>query len=206
MEPLDVALYKLTPYEAIDISKLGTENFSDLSGYDWAAEDIRKVASFGIVNTIGENRFGPGRNITRGDFAMFLIRTLGLSAKFEENFADVDEKAYFAKEVAIGRALGILKGVEENKFSPYAEITRQDMMTICYRGLQIAGKATNPDISLLQRFPDKALIRDYAKEAISAMANAGIVKGNPDGNINPFGNTTRAEAAVIMCRILNAFD
>lgn len=206
MEPFDVALYKLTPHIPLDLSKLGTKNFTDLTGYDWAAEDIRKVAALGIVNTIGENRFGPGRNITRGNFAMFLIRTLGLSAKFEENFADVDEKAYFAKEVAIGRALGILKGVEENKFSPYAEITRQDMMTICYRGLQIAGKGMNPDMSFLQRFPDEALIRDYAKEAISAMANAGIVKGNPDGNINPFGNTTRAEAAVIMCRILNAFD
>ena len=30
-----------------------------------------------------------------------------------------------------------------------------------------------------------------------------IVKGNPDGTINPLGNTTRAEAAVIMSRIFD---
>ncbi|MBE7025756.1 MAG: S-layer homology domain-containing protein, partial [Ruminococcaceae bacterium] len=205
MEPLDVALYKLTPHVPIDLSKLETKNFKDLTGYDWAAEDIRVLASLGIVNTIGEDRFGPGRNITRGDFAMFLIRTLGLTGEPGESFADVDSDAYFAKEIAIGRALGILKGVDEKKFSPYAEITRQDMMTICYRGLQIAGKETKADMAVLDRFPDKDAIRDYASEAICAMANAGIVKGEPNGNINPLGNTTRAEAAVIMNRILKAF-
>ncbi|MBR2471721.1 MAG: S-layer homology domain-containing protein, partial [Clostridia bacterium] len=37
---------------------------------------------------------------------------------------------------------------------------------------------------------------------IAAMVRESIVKGNPDGTVNPLGNTTRAEAAVIMSRIL----
>ncbi|MBR3576119.1 MAG: S-layer homology domain-containing protein [Clostridia bacterium] len=34
------------------------------------------------------------------------------------------------------------------------------------------------------------------------MVIEGIVKGNPDQTINPLGNTTRAEAAVMMYRII----
>ncbi|MBR2471910.1 MAG: S-layer homology domain-containing protein [Clostridia bacterium] len=34
------------------------------------------------------------------------------------------------------------------------------------------------------------------------MVIEGVIKGNPDGSINPLGNTTRAEAAVMMYRIM----
>ena len=38
---------------------------------------------------------------------------------------------------------------------------------------------------------------------LALMVAEGLIKGNADGTINPLGNTTRAEAAVIMQRILN---
>ncbi|MBE7024775.1 MAG: S-layer homology domain-containing protein [Ruminococcaceae bacterium] len=44
---------------------------------------------------------------------------------------------------------------------------------------------------------------DYALPHVKAMIASGLVKGNADGTINPKGNTTRAEAAVIMQRIVN---
>ena len=55
----------------------------------------------------------------------------------------------------------------------------------------------------LSAFADSGIIADYASGHVSAMVAEGLVKGNADGTINPLGNTTRAEAAVIMQRILN---
>ena len=57
----------------------------------------------------------------------------------------------------------------------------------------------------LSDFSDKALIADYARDAVATMVGMGFVQGNADGTINPLGNTTRAEAAVIMHRIFERF-
>ncbi|MBE7025755.1 MAG: hypothetical protein E7408_06860 [Ruminococcaceae bacterium] len=196
-----VALFKITPDITIDTSLLKQSPFTDIDGYDWAKADIEALYADAIINSVGENLFGPGQNITRADFAMFLIRTLGLTSVATENFADVDPNAYYAKELAIGRALGILKGVDGINYNPLSEISRQDLMTICFRGMQIAKKKMEDNAAALDAFGDKDMIADYAQDAVRMMAGTGIIKGDDNGNVNPFGNTTRAEAAVIMNRI-----
>ncbi len=191
-------LWKITPSEAVDFSALKTSAYRDTHLTPWAAEAIRELDSRDIVNDITATSFAPQRKITRADFAYFYVRTLGLTADTAENFADVNPNAYYAKELAIGRALGILQGVGDNKYNPEAEISRQDLMTIIARGMEINSAGTD-----LSAFSDSAEIADYALEGVRAMVASGLVKGNADGTLNPKGNTTRAEAAVIMKRILD---
>ncbi|HHW00656.1 MAG TPA: S-layer homology domain-containing protein, partial [Clostridiaceae bacterium] len=52
-------------------------------------------------------------------------------------------------------------------------------------------------------FTDEAEISGYAKEAVAAIQKAGIIKGTGDGRFAPKNNATRAEAAVIIYRLLN---
>lgn len=199
-----VSLYKLVPTEKIDISALSLPKYDDLAGFDWAEDAIMTMFEEGISNDISQHTFEPGTNITRGDFAMFLVRTLGLTEGSDTpNFADVDPNAHYAKEIAIGRAAGILNGVGDNKYNPEEHISRQDLMTICARGLAYKGIIDSSDRTAeLNQFADVSLTADYAATSIAAMVRESIVKGNPDGTVNPLGNTTRAEAAVIMSRIL----
>ncbi len=197
LNPVAVARFTLTPEEGTDLSGLTTMRFQDLYDYAWARTEIEKLNAKGLVNNYTPKSFAPGENITRGDFALFLVRTLGLKGEMTENFADVEPDAEYAKELAIGRAAGILNGVGDNKYNPEAEITRQDMMTIIARGMKLIGTETD-----LTGFSDAGLIADYALAGVKAMVGVGLVKGNADGTLNPLGNTTRAEAAVIMSRIL----
>ncbi len=192
-------MYKITPASA-DLSSLLTTNFRDLYNYDWAREAIVKMENAGIATGITGTAFAPGKAITRGDFVMFLVNALGLDIEPGENFADVKENAKYSRAVAIGRAAGILKGVGNDMFNPEAEITRQDLMVICARGMRL--KKEPGEAADISAFPDNTLIADYAVADIAAMVRVGIVKGNADGTINPLGNTTRAEAAVIMERIV----
>ncbi|MBQ7032814.1 MAG: carbohydrate binding domain-containing protein [Clostridia bacterium] len=204
MEPEQVIRFKVVPTSAVDFSALTTDAYRDLANYPWAVNQIKQIAEKGIANHKGYRSFVPGEKITRADFAYFLIRTLGLSSDATEIFADVDPDAYYAKEMAIGKALGILKGVGDDKYNPYAEISRQDMMVICARGMRYASKlGEGGTLDTVSAFTDKDLIASYAVEDIAAMVREQIVIGNADGTINPLGNATRAEAAVIMSRILN---
>ncbi len=192
---LSAILYKITPAAPVDLSGLSGVKYLDLADYAWARGDIETLRASGIVNSKTPLTYGPGEAITRADFAMFLVRTLGITAEATENFADVAADAYYAKELAAGKASGILEGVGDNRFNPEATITRQDMMTMLSRALDKTGETD------LSAFSDSAQIADYARAGVSAMIAAGVIRGNADGTLNPLGNTTRAEAAVIMMRI-----
>ena len=197
LAPWEAVVWKVTPTEeALNAAHLKISFFRDTIYYPWAYNAISVLEEKGIINRVSNNWYGPERNITRGDYAMFLVRTLGLTGS-GENFADVEPDAEYAKELAIGRAAGIINGIGDNKFNPEAEITRQDMMTMTSRAMKLTGSAD------LSAFSDNAGIADYAKLHVSAMVAEGLIKGNADGTINPKGNTTRAEAAVIMQRIIS---
>ncbi|MBR2972928.1 MAG: S-layer homology domain-containing protein, partial [Clostridia bacterium] len=140
MKPIQTSLYKITPAQPIDTSLLSAHTFNDMAQADWAADAVELLWNAGIVNKKGDGIFAPNTNITRGDFAMFLIRTLGLADKGSATqFADVDPNAEYATEVLIGKNLGIFKGSGNNMFEPETEISRQDMMTMCARALGLTG-------------------------------------------------------------------
>ena len=202
MPALGVGLYKLNPANSVDITALDDNMYADMAGFDWAKTEIETLAMKDVINEIAGG-FAPGENITRADFAGFLIRTLGLTADSTDTFDDIDPNHYYAKEIATGKALGVLNGVGNNCYNPDAAITRQDVMTICARGMEIAKMMdTKGTLVRLDSFTDKDLFADYAALHASKMVIEGIVKGNPDQTINPLGNTTRAEAAVMMYRIM----
>ena len=197
LAPQEAVVWKITPTDApLNVSHLKASSFNDITYYPWAYNAIATLEEKGIVNRVSETWYGPGQNITRGDYAMFLVRTLGINVAPGENFVDVEADAEYAKELAIGKAAGIINGVGDNKFNPEAAITRQDMMTMTSRAMSLAGSAD------LSAFSDAGNIADYAALHVSAMVAEGLIKGNADGTINPLGNTTRAEAAVIMNRVL----
>ncbi len=203
LEQNAAVVYEIIPKNEVDFSLLKPSRFRDLGRHGWAADAIRTLEEKGIVEGLTPTSYRPGFKITRGDFAMNLVRALNLTAEAQDNFADVDPDARYAKEIAIGKALGIFKGQGGNAFNPDAEISRQDMMVICARGMRLAGKLSEEgNTETISGFIDSHLLADYAAEDMAAMVNLGIIKGNADGTLNPRGNATRAEAAVIMSRLL----
>ncbi len=194
---VEAVLYKITPSEPVDFSKLAITSFDDLENHNWARQQIAKLDALGIVDGRSDWEYAPGENVTRAELAAFLVRTLGLTNEGGESFADVPANHAYAKELAQGKAAGIINGIGDNMYNPDANITRQELMTMISRGLALAGEA---DIS---GFTDNAQVADWALSHVKAMIASGLIKGNADGTLNPLGNTTRAEAAVIMDRILN---
>lgn len=191
----------------IDPAALTADSFADVAGYEWAADAIEEMYREDIVNAKGDRAYDPSAPITRGEFAKALIRALDLELirteqKVNEPFTNVSEDAHYYKEVKTGQYFNILRGLGDNTFNPDAPITRQDLMVICARGLHEAMKMGSASADL-SAFSDNASVADYAQSAVAEMIEAGIIKGNADGTINPLGNTTRAEAAVIMQRIFN---
>ena len=53
-------------------------------------------------------------------------------------------------------------------------------------------------------FTDKERIADYASDAVSALSSSGMINGMDDGSFAPLENATRAQAAVMIYRVISA--
>lgn len=180
-----------------------TKSFGDLGGYSWSSKEIEVMAAKGVITGTSETTFHPSAEIKRADFMLMLVKALGLSAKPQGNFADVKPSAYYAEALATAKALGITTGVGDNKFDPNAKISREDMMVLSARAMNMAGRPLGAGSdSELKGYSDSAHISSYALKDVAALIEAGVIKGS--GNfINPKKTATRAETAVIIYNLYN---
>lgn len=177
------------------------KTFTDLSGYDWAEDAIYALKAKGIISGISETEFAPANNIKRGDFILMLTRMLNIDTPFTENFEDVPTDSYYYNAIGKAKAAGIAQG-SGTDFMPEQTITRQDLITLAYRAFLNKGYITEvSDLTALDVFNDKADISEYANAPMASMVAAGIIKGS-DGKVNPLGNATRAETAVMCSRLV----
>ena len=179
------------------------KTFTDLGSAAWAKKQIEVMASKGILSGTGTNTYSPKANITRADYMVMLVRTLGLTADFEENFADIEPSAYYYDAVGIAKKLAIADGSGNNCFNPNQSISRQDMMVLTARAMEKCKelKATS-DTDLLKEFSDRGAIAGYAVESLSTLVKEGLAAGT--GNrLNPGKLANRAEAAVFLYNIYN---
>jgi len=178
------------------------KSFSDLGSVEWARKAIETMASKGITNGTGDGTpFSPGLMITRADFTVLLIKTLGLTAAFTENFDDVKPDAYYYSAVGTAKKLGIAAGCGNNLFKPMENISRQDMMVLAARALEkYQGLEMTESSIVLERFGDSKEIAEYAVHSLATLIEAGLIEGS-GGRLAPRANTTRAEAAVFLYRI-----
>lgn len=177
-----------------------TETFTDLANHAWAKDAIYTLKNKGIISGISDTEFAPANNIKRGDFILILTRMLSVNDAFTENFADVPESAYYYNAVGSAKAAGIAQGSGEN-FMPENSIIRQDLITLAYRAFLAKGYIEETeDYTVLDAFADKDNISDYAAAPMASMVKAGIIQGS-EGNVNPKGNATRAEVAVMCARL-----
>jgi hypothetical protein len=177
------------------------KTFTDLGRYAWAKDQIETLAAKGILNGTSKTEYSPARSISRAEFLCLLVRTLGLNAEFDANFSDVGRTAYYYNELGIAKKLGIALGGSGDRFRPNDKITRQDMIVMTVRALEKLGELKPPAApDTLAKFNDKNLLAQYALSSAEYAVSAGLITGSGDC-LNPLGNATRAEAAVILCRL-----
>lgn len=179
-----------------------SKTFTDLGTAAWARSAVEVLASKDVLKTEG-HEFHPSTDITRADFLYSLVRALGLTARVNGNFSDVQKNAYYYNEIAIAKALGITNGLDNDRFGSAHKITRQDMMVLTERALKLEKKLNNPGAAEdLEKFSDKSKVASYAVNSVAAMVKEGLIEGS--GNkVNPAGNTTKAEAAMFLYRLYN---
>lgn len=182
------------------------KTFMDIADH-WAKADIEALAFRGIVSGVSENHYMPAQEVTRAQFAAMLVRLLKLEAAEEDiPFTDVQESDWFYKEVKAAYQAGLVQGFSTERFAPNRWITREQMavmmmnayMYAVEQGIEIEQleDAASPMV-----FADEDTINDWAKQHVRAAAVLEIINGI-NGRFEPQAISTRAQAAVVMSRLL----
>ncbi|WP_424767687.1 S-layer homology domain-containing protein [Paenibacillus sp. sgz302251] len=184
-----------------------TKTFSDVNMH-WAKEDIELLASKLVVNGVSDTSFAPNNNITRAEFAALLVRSLGLKANASAAaFQDVRSSDWFAGAVGAAVEAKLVAGFNDNSFKPNAPITREQMAVMVSNAIRAAGKTADASASdALSKFNDQASISSWAQAAVAQAVEANIITGMTDATFVPSANASRAQAVVMLKRLLQYSD
>ena len=132
-----------------------------------------------------------------------LYRAYNLQSYGTSSFPDVPADSYYAEAVAAAKALGIVTADANGKFNPLSPVTRQDSMLFLQRAMKAAGQVmADGPASALAAFSDRGSVDSAAQGAVAAMVQAGIIKGDGSGHLNPTSALSRAEMVTILHRAL----
>ena len=191
-----------TPYEVMPEDEvIYSKTFKDLSIDHWAHDAIIELNKKGIVNGTGNGDFEPEGKVTREQYLAMLVRAFDFSAEESSTqFSDVDADSWCADAINVAASLGISNGYADGSFGVGREITREEMAVMAYRAALIKGADFTE--TACKEWADAASISEFAKKAVFALNNKGIINGISSSEFSPKTNTTRAQAAVIIMRLL----
>jgi hypothetical protein len=186
---------------SIVVVPTSSSRFSDMDSYSWAVPAVEYLASGNIVSGTGGTLFSPAQAIRRCDFVVMLVQAFGFTSTGTGSFPDVSSGTYYAQAVATAKSLGIVDG-ENGLFYPSRQLTRQEAMVMLYRAMSVSGQTVSVATDNLSSFIDGSSVSTYARQAVSTMVQMGIIQGDQYKQLKPFSSITRAEAAVMLYRIL----
>lgn len=174
--------------------------FADVPETSYAFSAINELRQLGVVKGVGNNLFGYGQTVTRGEFVTFLVRLMNWEqiTPAEGSFSDnrnTSEFFYAPVETALSKGV-ILKDAE--KFRPKDAITREEaaiMLVNCLGYGVLAGQLDYFD----KPFPDVEEHIGY----ITIARDLEIFNGRSAG-FEPHGSALREEVAAILVRMANA--
>ena len=207
----------------------GGKNLSDLEGH-WAQKEVEAAVASGWVDGYPDGSFKPEKSITRAEFTKMLLDAIHLTPdsetvawmKAHAKMKDIWGRptAYTPKlydmsgnwltsqgwlDAALYSGMVVPDDYNGKNFRPEKAIARYEIALMTDRALGLVYPASQPVEGELP-FTDKEEILDWMKGYVNESVKAGVLKGYPDGSFQPNKTSTRAEAVVMIQRMLEKME
>ena len=173
--------------------------FTDVPSSHWASTSITEMADKGIMSGIGNNKFAPSQQLSNAEFITMLVR------QFYSDKMGAEGSTWYAPFMAGAKSANILTGtnVGSNENLAASTINRYDMAQLMYNVLKAEGITTS-SLSDTSKVADWSSVPAAYRDAVSVCYNMGMLTGvDNKGTFNGTGNMDRAQAAVVMDRLLD---
>lgn len=176
--------------------------FTDTVGH-WAKDNIDFVVGRDLISGTSAATFAPDTAITRATFVMALGKLSGadVSGYKVSSFSDVNAVDSALPYIEWAVKSKTVSGYDNGTFGPNDAITREQMAVM----MKNYAEATGYKLPIARQaviFADDAKISTWAREAVKAIQQTGIIVGKTDNLFDPQGSATRAEASTILRRFV----
>ena len=171
-------------------------SFPDVPEGSWAADAVRFAAARNLFSGVPGGAFAPGEPMTRAMLAVVLARMDGVE------ISDGTGQPWYGGALSWAAESGILRG-DGGNLSPDGALTREQLCTVLARYAGHAG-LTLELADAAETFSDGGAVSGWAAGPVDYCLRAGLLTGKPGGRIDPKGQATRAEIAVILTRFIEA--
>lgn len=186
------------------------KSFRDINNH-WSYNLVDFLAMKQIISGYPDDTFQPDRYITRAEFTSMLVHAindkLNKINSSDGGFNDVRTSDWFYPVVEKGWISGLIAGVTETTFDPDRNITREQMVSIAVRSLKhlkmVNSLTTTEADNILKTYADANDVSSWAKIDLATAINNKIIDGVGHNILASRDLATRAQAAVIVYKVLN---
>jgi hypothetical protein len=177
--------------------------FSDVGTDTPYAQQIDYLARLGVVCGTADGLFHPGDSLMRQQFAKIIDLAMGYAVTADDicpftDVLDVPGSLYPYNYVAVAWKNGITQGTAPGHFSPYAPISRAQMVTMVTRAAQLPDPPAGYDTS----FPNFSAVHyPYARRAANAGLLDGLIGIGP--NYDFLAPASRGEACALLYALIH---
>ncbi len=188
------------------VSSAMAKEYTDIPDDYWAAEEIEDVVTKKIVPVYGDKTYRPLDTVTRVDWTEWLLRALGLAQApitSEPNYSDVNQQTFGYPSIARSDQFGLIYGYTDGEFKPQRFITKVETASI----MSHITKDTDVNLEILNQFADELEIPMWGVFPFAKAIKYGLYVNYPlETELNPNRELNRAEAAVLLARLMKALN
>ncbi len=188
------------------ISSAIAKDYDDIPDDYWAAEEIEDVVTKRIVPIYADRTYRPLDKVPRVEWTAWLLRALGLSQApitSAPMYSDVTTETFGYEHIARSDQFGLIYGYTDGEFKPQRYITKVETASI----MSHITKDTDVNTDVLNQFTDSNEVPDWGRIPFSKAIKYGLYVNWPlDDELNPNRELNRAEAAVLLARLMKALD
>ena len=181
-------------HAAVDVSDL----FIDVAPNAWYKDAVQYAYAGGLMTGVSANEFAPEATTTRAMIVSILARLEGVTSAQAAGFADVSDE-WYATAVNWAANVGVVNGFEDGTFRPNQPITREQLAAILMNYAACIGQDVSARADLTS-YTDQP--STWAEETMQWAVAEGLISGVTNTQLQPQGNATRAQVAVILQRFL----
>ena len=184
------------------------DDVEEREGY-WKYDNIKFVFDRGIMTGLDETTFEPDAPLSRAQFASVIYRLAGEpEVVFKDTFSDVPAGKWFSEAVIWAYENDIVAGLGDGAFGSYDSITREQMARMLMEFARVQSYNTD-EREDFAKFADASQVSRWATDYMRWAVGSGIISGRTeDGKyyMNPKGQATRAECAVMLTKFIQKYQ
>lgn len=203
---------------SMSVSSVFAADFIDLDDpkYDWARDNIIKMADAGLINGYEDGTFKPDQNITKLECIALFARAMGSS---DDANADILARAHEAYDDLLG-AYRLTWGQDEIVYMLYkGALTKSDLDTYIkdvkdepmqrYEAAIIITKAmggeeeAKEEVGIVLDYADANEIPRNSIQYVNYVTEQGIMTGMDDNTFAPTQPVLRSQMATMLARVVD---